>query len=1126
MLRNPDVSATHIVFVYADDLWLVPREGGSASPLASPPGQELFPRFSDDGRTIAFIGNYDGNRDVYTMPVAGGVPTRVTHHPAPELVCGWTSDGRLLFSTPALAGLRRQMQLFTVPAAGGLPTRLPVPYGIFGAISADGRRLAYTPDTRDFSTWKRYRGGMASDIWIFDLQDHTSRKITDWEGTDSQPMWQGDDLYYMSDAGPAHRLNIWRWDGTADKHEQVTTFTEYDVKWPSIGPGPDGRGEIVFQNGPHLYLLDLRDGGRSAPKRVRVTVPGDRPKIRPQRVDAGKLISAADVSATGKRAVFAARGDIWTVPAKKGSPRNLTRTDGVAERDPGWSPDGQWIAYFSDATGEYELYVTQSDGKGETKQLTSDGNTFRYSPTWSPDSKHLTFTDLAGSTHLVTVETGEKKLIDTDPYADRPRVSWSSDSRWLAYTRTSDTRLSAVWLYNVESGEKHEVTSGRFYDTWPTFDRKGDYLFLASNRKFASPTYGDIDSTFIYADTDVLMVIPLRDEVGDPWAPKNDEEKWGEEKKKEEEEAKKDKDGKEKDNADDTKAEGADEGAEEKNKEENGEAEEGGEAKESGEAEDSGDDADADKKKEKDEEIKPVEIELEGFEQRAILLPVKNGGFTNLAVNHKGKLLYVRRPSGDRDSKPVIKIFDLEDEEKKEKDVIEGVGSFGMSADGKKLLIHKDDQWAVVDASAEQKLDKPMSVDLAATIDPVAEWRQMFVEAWRLQRDFFYDPNMHGLDWPAVRERYGRMIDHCTSRRDVSFVIGEMISELNVGHAYLWGEGDVEDGPSVSVGLLGADFELHDGAYRIAKIYHGGPWDVDARGPLSQPGVEVKEGDYLLAVNGEPVDTTRDPWAAFLGLADKVITITVNDKPTLDDEAREIVVKALDGESDLRYRAWVEHNRAYVDERTEGRIGYVHVPDTGINGQNELFRQFFGQTHKEALIIDERWNGGGQVPTRFIELLNRPVTNYWTRRYGKDGPTPGDAHHGPKCMLINGQAGSGGDAFPYYFRQAGLGKLIGTRTWGGLVGISGNPGLIDGGSVTVPTFAFYEVDGTWGVEGHGVEPDIEVIDDPALMVDGGDPQLDAAIRHMLAELERNPYKPPPRPAYPDRSGMGIKAEDK
>jgi tricorn protease len=1115
MLRYPDVSASHIAFVYANDIWLVPREGGAASPLASPPGQESFPRFSDDGGTIAFVGNYDGNRDLYTIPVTSGVPTRITYHPSPELPCGWTPDGRLLFSTGAQADLRRQMRLATVSPEGGLPNFLPVPYGVFGAISPDGQWLAYTMETRDFSTWKRYAGGMASDIWLFHLRNHTSRRITDWEGTDSLPMWHGQDLYYMSDKGPDHKLNIWHVDIGKGKHKQVTHFTEYDVKWPSIGPGPNGQGEIVFQNGPYLYLLDLATR-QSHP--VRVTVPGDRPRIRPLEVDASKNIHAADISATGKRGVFAARGDIWTVPAKEGPARNLTRTCGVADRDPMWSPDGQWIAYFSDETGEYQLYITQSDGRGETKRLTEMEPTFLSSPTWSPDSKHIAFWDASGTFYVHTIETNETKRVDSDPYGRAGRLNWSHDSRWIAYTKMGDNFLSAVWLYNRETDEKHQVTSGRFYDSWPTFDRKGDYLFMASNRNFTSPAYEDIGRTFVYADTDMLLVVPLRKDVEDPFATKSDEEEWGKEKEKEKKES----------------DEGKDEAGQEAEKEqiEATQNEPGKEGDDANAAEDSdkadAEKADEEKKKEgEEEEAKPLEIDLEGFEHRAITLPLERGSFFNLCVNHEGKLVYVLAPRRNSDGKPSIKIFDLKDEKKETKTVLDGASLVNMSPDGKKLMVNQNDTYAIVDAAPDQKLDKPLSLSgMTVTIDPRTEWQQIFMEAWRLERDYFYAPNMHGVDWPAVRDRYENMLEDCTSRADVNFVIGEMIAELSVGHAYLWGRGDVEEQPEMPVGLLGVDFELHDGAYRIARIVEGAPWDVDARGPLSRPGIDVKEGDYLLAVNGIPVDTTKDPWAAFVGLADKPITITVSEKPALDETARRVVVKSLASEASLRYRAWVEKNRAYVAAKTDGRVGYIHVPDTGVNGHNEMFRQFYGQVNAEALIIDERWNGGGHLPNRLIELLNRPITNYWTRRYGKDVPTPQYAHHGPKCMLINGSAGSGGDMFPYLFRQAGLGKLIGMRTWGGLVGISGNPEFIDGGSITVPRTAFYEKDGTWGVEGYGVPPDIEVIDDPALMVDGGDPQLDAAIEQMLDEMKRHPYRPPSHPAYPDRSGMGVTGKDR
>jgi tricorn protease-like protein/C-terminal processing protease CtpA/Prc len=1206
MLRYPDVSKTHIVFAYANDLWLVPRDGGLATPLASPPGAEGFPKFSPDGQTIGFMGNYEGGRDLYTIPVAGGVPTRVTHHPFGENLCGWTPDGRLLYFGNGFGGLMRQTQLFTVGAAGGLPERLPVPYGANGAISHDGKWLAYTPHSRDFSTWKRYRGGMATDIWLFNLQDMSARKITDWEGTDTLPMWHGRDLYYLSDAGPEHRLNLWSYDTTSGEREQLTDFDDYDVKWPSIGPGPTDRGEIVFQNGSDLFLYDLRT---NTARVIEVTIPGDRPTIRPKRVDASELARWWHISATGKRAVVEARGDIWTLPAEHGSPRNLTRTNGVAEREPCWSPDGRWIAYFSDATGEYELYITQSDGKGETRQLTDGSATFYEDPVWSPDSEHITFSDKTGRLHLYTIESGETKLVYKEPWGEAGRPSWSHDSRWLAYAKSSESMpITAIWLYNLETDEHHQVTSGVFPDSSPTFDRKGEYLYFTSNRSF-SPTYSDLDTTFIYNQSQVLIAVPLTSEIESPYLAKSDEEEWDEEEEEEE--------------AVDEAAEESEEDAEAGEAEEEGEEE--AEEAEPTEAVDDGvsgtwegtltgadlppgftftmnlwldaegnvtgnvgtdmgggsieatydaasgvlegtittDEGDAaelratisgssisgtvtlqgqiiefsgtrtsvasaeDKEKAKADEAdaeakETAEIEIEGFERRAMMLPVSNGGFTDLTVNHKNQLLYVRfKPGGP----PEIMLFDITDDKKQEKSVAKGAGGYEMSADGKKIIVLRGGGGSIQNASAGATGKNVVTRGMTVTIDPREEWRQLFVEAWRLQRDYFYVDNMHGVDWSEVRAHYEKMLDDCVTREDLSYVIREMISELNIGHAYYFG-GDVEDEPRENVGMLGVDWELVDGAYRIKGICEGAPWDVDARNPLREPGVGVKEGHYLLAVNGVPVDTTKDPWAAFVGLAGRTITITVSEKPELDDEARDVVVKPLSNEVNLRYREWIEKNRAHVEAKTGGKVGYIHVPDTSINGQNNLVRQYVGQIDKAALIIDERWNGGGQVPSRFIEMLNRPVTNYWARRDAKDFKWPPDAHHGPKCMLINGLAGSGGDLFPWYFREAGLGPLIGTRTWGGLVGISGNPQLIDGGGVTVPTFGFYERDGTWGVEGHGVDPDIEVIDDPALMCNGGDPQLDAAIGLMLEEVERFPYVPPQRPAAPDRSGMGIRPEDR
>jgi tricorn protease len=1080
LLRNPDVSATHVVFSYADDLWIVPREGGQAAPLASPAGVETMPRFSPDGRTVAFMANYDGNTDLYTVPAAGGIPERVTHHPFPEVLCGWTPAGELLYFTSGHVGRTRISELYTVAPSGGLPTRVAVPYGAWAdlAPAANGEQwLAYTPHTRDHRSWKRYRGGMSTNIWLYDLASGRSKQATEWEGTDSVPMWHGGQLYYVSDDGPQHRINLWKVDPATLARTQLTTYEDFDVRMPAMGPGPDGGGEIVFQVGSDLVLYDVPTGQT---RTVDVTIPGARSTLRPRTVDASDFVDAWDLSPTGKRLAVSARGEVWSLPAKEGSVRNLTRTDGVGERDGTFSPDGKWVAYLSDESGEYEVVVASTDGRGAPRTLTSGGQAFRRLMSFTPDSKQIVFCDKTGSIYRVAVEGGEAVLVDRDTWAGDligENPSFTHDSRWMAYgTSDPDSGVGRIALYDLESGQKHLVTSGMFDDSRPCFDRAGDHLYFRRRGHF-SPLYGEIDQSFLYAGTEQLLVVPLRADQASPFAPKSDEEEAKAEEDEAEGEKKADAEGEEKKNEDD-----------------------------------------------EDESSKKVEIDLEGFEARAVLLPIDPGNFSGMHVNDDDALLYIRHGYQGSDMEPALKIFDAGADEPEEKTVAEGVRGFTISADGKVLLVFKGRRPHVGPATAGSDLEAVSTDGMEMSVDPRAEWRQIVHDAWRLMRDFFYDPNMHGVDWKAVYDRYQPVLADCGSRDDVSYVIREMIAELNVGHAYYFG-GDTEDTPSRSVGMLGCDYTLENGAYRIARILEGAPWDADARGPLSQPGVDVKEGDYLLAVNGQPVDPARSPWAAFQGLGGKTVTLTVSVKPTLDDEAREVVVEALSNEVEVRYRAWIEGHRRLVEERTGGRVGYIYVPSTGIDGQNDLVRQFQGQLRKEALIIDERWNSGGQIPTRFIEMLNRPVTNYWARRDGHDWPWPPDAHFGPKCMLINGLSGSGGDAFPWYFRQAGLGKLIGTRTWGGLVGLSGYPTLIDGGDIECPSFAFYEQDGTWGVEGHGVDPDIEVLDDPALMKDGADPQLDRAIALMLEELQTRPYVAPKRPPYPDRSGMGLPPKD-
>ncbi len=1138
MLRYPDIGPEEIVFVFANNLWTVPKMGGVAKPLTTAVGAELMPRFSPDGKTIAFVANYDGNRDIYTMPTGGGVPFRVTHHPATEVLNDWNGDQGLVFTASGMEGIGRAAKLFTTKSTGGLPTALPVPYGANGTISADGEWLAYTPHSIDNRTWKRYRGGMQTDIWLYNLKSGESKLVTDWEGIDTLPMWGGSTLYYLSDqtSDPkaVHKLNIWAYDTKSGKKRQVTQFADEDVKWPSIG----GK-EIVFQKGTKLMVLDV-ESGKS--REISVQIPGDRPTIRARSEDVSDEVQGSSISPSAKRVAMQARGDIWTVPAENGVPRNLTRTNGVAERAPSWSPDGKLIAFFDDSTGEYELYVMPSDGKGEKKQLTTDKGPFKVRIQWSPDSKKILFADKTGTSYLIDAEGGAVKTVDKEAWRGNLDTSWSHDSNYIAYSKTLPERnSSSIWIYDVTTGTTKEVTDGTFSDSDPTFDRAGDWMYFTSQRGFNRAEYSELDTTWVYQDTARIYAVPLRKDVKNSWLLESDEEKPKE---------KKDADKKEEDKKDDDdkKEEGSPAGGDAKpaepgdgqprrrrrpptemevlvqddkkpddSKPADGEKKEG-DSKGEPKKEEPKKEGDEKKKEEK----KPLVIEYDGFEARAIELPLGSGRIGTLAVNDKGNLIFSQ--SGK------IKIFDIKDKKKEAKDVTDG-GGFQMTADGKKLLVGTQ----IVDATAGAKGKAVVTTPMLTEIDPKTEWKQLVKDAWRIFRDYFYDPTMHGVDWKSVGDRYLAMVDHANSREDVGYIIAEMISELNVGHAYYNGR-DAGGGPNVSVGMLGVDWETGIGAdgkpiYRFKHIVAGAPWDADARNPLQELGVDVKEGDYLLAVNGLPLDPAKDPWAAFQGMAGRTIVLTVGPNPTNDDKARDVVVKPIGGEDGLRYREWIESNRAYVAEKSGGKVGYIYVPNTGIDGQNDLVRQFQGQRFHPALLIDERWNGGGQIPTRFIELLNRPTTNYWARRDQQDWTWPPDAHVGPKAMLINGLAGSGGDMFPWLFKHNKLGPLVGTRTWGGLVGISGNPGLIDGVGLSVPVFAFYETDGTWGIEGHGVDPDVMVLDDPGIMkggiARGGiDPQIDKAVELLLADLAKNPPQTPKRPAYPDRKGMGLAPQDK
>lgn len=1055
LFRYPDVSAKQIVFVYGNDVWIVPRTGGVAQRLTTPAGEEVFPRFSPDGTRIAFTGDYDGNEDVYVMPVGGGLPVRVTHHPSPDRLVDWYPSGdSLLFASGMTSEKDRFNKLFSVPPSGGMPQQLPLPWAEYGAISPDGHTLAYLPHWRDFRTWKRYRGGLVTNIWLFDLRTHQAKEVPGKDSNDTDPMWHGTTLYFLSDRGPHERSNIWSYDTRNGRLRQVTHFEDYDVHFPAMGPDA-----MVFEQGGKLWLMNMAN---EQAKPVDVQVVTDLATVRPKSENVGDRIMSYNISPAGKRALFGARGDVFTVPAEHGPTFSIVNTSTNAARTPAWSPDGESIAYWDDASGEYELTIAPADGTGQPRTVTKLGPGFRYSPYWSPDSKKIVYIDKAMRVQLVDVASGHVQQIGRGHYFFQGalanfHVSWSADSRWVAWGGDLPSRAGAIFVYDTKENQQHQVTDGFYNATDPAFDPEGNYLYFLTDRQF-QPLYATLDPTWIYANATVIAAMPLRKDVPSPLAPRNDEETT-------------------KSAADTSSAKGK-----------------GGKA-----------------------EPKPVTIDFDGMESRVVTLPPERGNYADLnAVS--GKVLYIRRPrtgAASRDSHLVY--WDLKD--RKEETVLNDVSGYTVSADGKKLLVASHGKYAILDIKPGQKMDKPLDLGgMVANIDPRAEWHQIFTDAWRFYRDYFYDPEMNGVNWNLMRERYSKLLDDCITRTDVNYVIGELIGELNNSHTYRGG-GELQEPKRRNVGLLGIDWELDNGAYRVKRIIQPAPWAAsEVRSPLSQPDVDVPVGDYILAVNGQRIDTKEDPWAAFQGLADRTVTLTVNSKPGMDG-ARTVLVKTLNEREDARLRnlAWIEAHRKRVDEATNGRVGYIYVPDTGLRGQDELYRQFMGQFHKPGLIIDERFNNGGQIPDRFIELLNRPITNFWAVRDGNDWQTPQIAHNGPEVMLINAWSGSGGDMFPWLFRHDGLGPLIGTRTWGGLVGYSGVPQLVDGGGVTVPTFGIYSTDGKWVVENKGVSPDIEVIEDPSKLAQGIDPQLEAAIKEALKQLQQHPPVTAKRPPYPNRA---------
>lgn len=1067
-LRSPALSQTQIVFTYAGDLWILPREGGDARQLTTGVGIESEAAFSPDGQWVAFTGQYDGNWDVYVVPAAGGVPKRLTWHPTLDRVEGWTRDGKQVLFRSDRQSPNGDGQLFTLPATGGgLPAVLPLPKAEQGSYSPGGDRLAYVPQWNRrgsltaYIAWKRYRGGMTSPVWIARLSDSSVEAIPRENSNDHDPMWIGDRVYFLSDRDGATSLYVY--DPAGRKVSQALR-SDADIVSASAGPGG-----IVFDRMGEIHLFDVASG---ASRPVEVRVRGDLSAVRPHYAKAGDRIQSASLAPNGKRVAFEARGEILTVPAEKGDVRNLTNSPGVADRYPAWSADGRRIAWFSDESGEYALHVADATGTGEVKKISlGDPPSFFYTPSWSPDGKKIAFTDKRLNVWYVDVDKGGKPVrVDIDTYETPFRAletAWSPDSRWLAYSKDLRNHLRAVFIHSMETGKSRQVTDGMSDARYVAFDKNGKYLYFTASTD-VGPTAGWLDLSSIgrAVSRSVYMAV-LDKELPSPLAPLSDEAAETEE--------------------------------DEKDKKDKKDGEEGEE------------------KDAKDEQEKParVRIDFDGIDQRILALPVPARNYTGLAAGKEGVVFLVESAPVFRLGPPVATLHRFELESRETEKVMDGVRSpFQVSQDGEAMLVRQGESWSILPTADKPEPGKGKLAldDMEVLVDPKAEWRQMYREVWRIQRDFFYDPELHGLDLAAAMKRYEPYVASIGHRGDLNALFNDMLGELSVGHLYIGG-GDAPEVPDVKVGLLGADYEIANGRYRFSRVYNGENWNPELQAPLTQPGVNVKAGEYLLSVNGRELKAADNIYAAFEATAGKALQIEVG--PNADGKgSRAVTVVPVEDEYGLRNLAWIEGNRRKVDELSGGRLAYVYLPDTGEGGYTSFNRYFFAQVGKQGVVLDERYNGGGSVADYMIDYLRRSFLNYFSTREGEDFTTPVGAIFGPKVMIINESAGSGGDALPYYFRKEKLGPLVGTRTWGGLVGIYDYPNLIGGGRVTSPRVAFWAEKG-WEVENVGVAPDIEVDLDPKSWRQGKDPQLEKAVEVALDLLKKNPPPQLKKPEYPN-----------
>lgn len=1055
LLRQPDIQAGRIAFVHAGDIHVVSAQGGTAFRLTSHEGQELYPKFSPDGSRIAFSAEYSGTRQVYVMPTAGGEPRQLTWYsdvgPMPPRggtdyrVLDWTPDGKnIVVRMNRLPYDERAGQPYLVPVDGGLETPMAVPETGGGMLSPDGTKFVYTPIDRDFRSWKRYRGGRAQDVWIYDLAANTSLQLTADRATNHQPMWVGDTVYFVSDRDDT-KLNLYAIAPSGGEPQKLTDFRDFDVLWPSAGSD-----SIVFEKGGGIWHFD--PATRQA-REVPIRVAGDAPDTQPRFVKAGDFVESFGLSPGGERALFGARGEIFTVPVKEGEPRNISRSPDAREHSASWSPDGSQVAWLSDASGEYEIWVQAQDGKGEPRRVTNDGDIWRFAPVWSPDSKKLAYADKRQRLRVVDVASGSTGEVDAGTFADITQYVFSPDSRFLVYVKQHANGNGALWLHALDTGATRQLTSAETTAMSPAFDPKGRYLYFLSNRDF-NLAFSSYEFNWLYRDATRIYAATLAADGPALYRPRPDE-----------------------------VGQAAEEAADK-----------------------SGEDG-------KDGAIARLVFDIPGFDQRTVVLNAPAGNYQELSASAEGVFFLGMTGSGRGGAAAELGFLSLKPDAKVQK-VAEASG-YALSADGKKLLVRNGKQFSIVDAKPEADLAKgKLALDrMELRIEPAREWNQMFVDAWRILRDWFYDPGMHGQDWNAIRAQYEPLARAARTRADLDHVLQELVGELNSGHVYVE-SGDQRTVPRKPGGLLGAAFAPDPSGYvKIARIFAGENWNARTRSPLTEPGVKVKEGEYLIAIDNVSTRGVDNVYRLLENKGDRLVNLRINSRPQ-EAGAREVVVRTLTSEQELRYLDWVQSRRRMVEQLSGGRIGYIHVPNTAVEGSRELFRGLLAYHDKDALIIDDRYNGGGFIPDRLVELLTRTPLNYWKQRGLEPNATPFLHHRGPKAMLINGLSSSGGDALPYYFRKFGLGKLIGTRTWGGLIGISGNPRLVDNGAVLAATFSFMDTDGKWAVENVGVTPDIEVIDRPELIAAGRDPSIERAVRELMEELEGNapaPMVAPPAP---------------